>query len=137
MNINTIFKTLYPIALNLTPVFRTRHAACIVYKNEYISFGVNSNKTHPFQSKYSKHPSSIYLHAEIDAIKNARYFKELPKSTLYVARVKWDDKEENIIFGNSKPCLGCAKAIIQFNVKDVIYTEDSYINNIKISSLKL
>ena len=120
-----VFNTLYPIALNLTPTFRTRHAACIVYKNEFISFGVNSNKTHPFQSRFSKHPNSIYLHAEIDAIKNARLYKNLSKCNLYVCRIKWDDKEEHIVFGNSKPCLGCVKAILQFNIKQVIYTDES------------
>lgn len=102
-------------------------AACIVKGNRVISFGHNKRKSHPLQIKYSKNSESIYLHAEIDAIKNA--LKEvdssiLDKSTLYVARTKKNGDE-----GLSKPCKGCRKAIEAFGINRVVYTtevEDTY-----------
>jgi deoxycytidylate deaminase len=124
INIYEVFDVLYGIAKANSPVFRVRHAACIVYKNSFISFGVNSTKTHPFQSRYSKHEKSIYLHAEIDAIKNARNKIDLAKCKLYVARVKWNDNCSELVFGDSRPCLGCEKAILKFNLKGVMWTNE-------------
>lgn len=102
-------------------------AACIVKSNRVSSFGVNKRKTHPLQVKYARNPDAIYLHAEIDAIKN--FLKEnsvgdLRNSTLYIARTKKDGSE-----GLSKPCKGCMRAIETFGIKKVVYTtnaEDMY-----------
>lgn len=123
-DISEVFTILFDIAKVNNPIFRARHAACITYKNSFISFGVNSKKSHPLQSKYSKHEKSIYLHAEIDAIKNARYKVDLSKCVLYVARVKWNNNFTEMIFGNSKPCIGCEKAIKNFNLKGALYTNE-------------
>jgi len=97
-------------------------ASCIVKGTKIISFGQNQQKSHPLQSKFSKNPEAIYLHAEIDAIKNA--LKEidsslLEKSTLYVARTKKDGSE-----GISKPCKGCRRAIEAFGISRVVYTTE-------------
>lgn len=97
-------------------------ASCIVKKNKIISFGHNKNKTHPLQNKFTKHPEAIYLHAEIDAIKNALKrvsVEELVGSTLYIARTKKDGSE-----GLAKPCKGCTQAIESFGIKEVIYTSN-------------
>jgi tRNA(Arg) A34 adenosine deaminase TadA len=95
-------------------------AACVVKRNKIISFGHNKKKTHPLQNKFNKHPQAIYLHAEIDAIKNALKrlsVEDLAGSTLYIVRTKKDGSE-----GLAKPCSGCMQAIESFNIGKVIYT---------------
>ena len=44
-----------------------RLAACVVYKNDIVSFGLNEKKSHPFQAKYGKNSDAVYLHAETSA----------------------------------------------------------------------
>lgn len=106
-----------------------RLAACIVYKNDIVSFGINEMKSHPFQAKYGKNSNSVFLHAETSAIKNALKYlsqSEISKSTLYICRVKFHDPSKNkMIFGLSKPCPGCFRCINTFNIRSVIYTLDN------------
>lgn len=117
------------IAVAVEPVAQARIAAAIYFKNNLISIGINQRKSHPFQAMYGKNKDSIYLHAEIDAIKNALRqvtVDDLERCTLYICRVKYDGKEKNnIIYGLSKPCPGCSRAIINFNIKRVIYSLDT------------
>jgi tRNA(Arg) A34 adenosine deaminase TadA len=97
-------------------------AACIVKSNRILSFGQNSRKTHPLQAKYAKNPEAIFLHAEIDAIKNAlRDIKvdDLKNTTLYVVRTKKNGEE-----GMSKPCKGCMQAVEAFGISRVVYTTE-------------
>jgi len=111
------------ISLEYDSRHRARIASCIVYRNDIISFGVNKMKSHPFQKKFSKNIDSIYLHSEIDCIKNALRIitqDELSKSTLYICRVKFDGN--NLIWGLSRPCSGCMNAISTFGIKKVAYT---------------
>lgn len=110
-------------------VLRTRIAACIVYKNEIVSVGINQLKSHPFQAKFSRHADAIFLHAETDAIKNALKHisvSDLSKSSLYICRVKYDEQTTKKIQmrGMCKPCEGCQRAIATFNIKKVVYTCD-------------
>ena len=106
-----------------------RLAACIVYKNDVVAFGVNQMKSHPFQARYSKNTDSVFLHAETSAIKNALKcisVKELEKSTLYICRVKHHDQlKEKLVFGMSKPCPGCFRCINTFGISKVIFTLDN------------
>lgn len=106
-----------------------RLAACIVYKNDVVAFGINAKKSHPFQAKYGKNSNSVYLHAETAAIKNAlKYISqdELSKSTLYICRVKFDSSDKNkMIFGLSRPCPGCFRCINTFDIRNVVYTLDN------------
>ena len=108
---------------------KASHTACIVSKNTIISFGFNQRKTHPFQARYGKNDEAIYWHAESHAIHNAlkRIDKEeLEKSTLYVVRVKSDETDHSkFIPAISKPCEGCMRAIRDYGIREVIYTEDS------------
>jgi tRNA(Arg) A34 adenosine deaminase TadA len=95
-------------------------AACVVKRNKIISFGHNKKKTHPLQNKFNKHPQAIYLHAEIDAIKNALKrlsVEDLIGSTLYIVRTKKDGSE-----GLAKPCYGCMQAIESFGIAKIVYT---------------
>lgn len=111
---------------------RAKLAAAVVIKNEIIAIGFNRKKTHPFQVQYQTNDKQIYLHAETDAINRALKYvnaSELKKATLYVARVKYiDNKSKKAIWAESKPCIGCQKAIKQYEIKNVIHTceEDIY-----------
>lgn len=106
-----------------------RLAACIVYKNDIVSFGINERKSHPFQARYGKNKDAVFLHAETSAIKNALKYitqDELEKSTLYVCRVKFEDyTRSKMIFGLSRPCSGCFRCINTFGIKKVIYSLDN------------
>lgn len=116
----------YRLAKATEPVAGARVASCIVYKGDIISFGTNSQKTHPFQARFSKNPQSICLHAEISAIKNSLYrltLDELSRSTIYIARAKFPRPNAKFfIQGLAEPCEGCKMAISEFNIKKVIYT---------------
>jgi deoxycytidylate deaminase len=110
-------------------VLRTRIAACIVYKNEIVSIGINQLKSHPFQAKFSRHEDSIFLHAETDAIKNSLKHisvEQLSKSSLFVCRIKYAEQKKKKIQmrGLCMPCEGCQRAIATFNIKKVVYTCD-------------
>ena len=105
-----------------------RLAAAIVYKNRIISIGINQKRSHPFHAKYSVNEDAIYLPAETDTIRGAlRYLseKQLSKSTLYVCRIKHKNGPGSpIIWGLSKPCIGCQRAIATFDIKNVVYSEE-------------
>lgn len=95
-------------------------AAAVVKSNKIIAFGYNQRKTHPMQLRFARNEQSIYLHAEIDAIKNALKevsVEDLSNCILYVVRTKKDFSE-----GLAKPCKGCKMAIATFGIKKVIYT---------------
>lgn len=114
------------IAIDVTPVATARIAACVVYKNEIVSFGINRLKTHPFQAKFGKNSNAIFLHAETDCIKNAlRELSpdDLQRSSLYICRVKYTNKyKERLVFGIAKPCPGCMRAIASFGIRNVFYS---------------
>ena len=105
-----------------------RFAAAIVYRNKIVSVGFNHRKSHPFQAKFAKNSEAIYLHAETHAIKNA--LREIPvgdlsKCELYISRVKKPQAgDKHFVWGLSKPCSGCERAIAEFGIKRTIYTCD-------------
>ena len=111
------------------PFAAARVAAALVYKNDIIAVGVNKNKTHPFQKKFSPNPEAIFLHAETDAIYNAlrKYDTEvLLKSKLYISRMKWTDgHKREFTQGLAKPCIGCQRAIATFDIKHVCFTKET------------
>jgi deoxycytidylate deaminase len=106
-----------------------RLAACVVYRNDIIAFGINEKKSHPFQARYGKNSNCVYLHAETSAIKNSLKYitqDELIKSTLYICRVKFHDADKKkMVFGLSRPCPGCFRCINTFGIKNVVYTLDN------------
>jgi deoxycytidylate deaminase len=120
------------MAIAVEPVRQARIAACLVYRNEIISFGINQMKTHPFQAQFGKNKDSIFLHAETDCIKNALReidVDELSRCTLYVCRMKYESHEKKkFVYGLAKPCPGCERAIATFNIKNVFYStnENTY-----------
>lgn len=106
-----------------------RFAAALVCRNKIVSVGFNHKKSHPFQKKYAKNSEAIFLHAEVHAIKNALRdlpVGELSKCELYIARVKRPQSfSDKFIWGLSKPCVGCARAIAEFGIRRTIYTCDN------------
>lgn len=117
------------IAYAIQPVAQARIASAIVYKNDVISIGINQRKSHPFQKIFGKNSEAIYLHSEVDCIKNALKIidvDQLQKCTLYVCRVKYQDHfKSHITYGLAKPCPGCQRAIANFNIRTVYYSLDN------------
>jgi len=107
---------------------RAKLAASLVIRNEVISVGYNSYKTHPLQKRFSKNIEAIFKHAEVDCIINAlRHIdqEELSKATLYVYRVKKLTKDDiHWSDGFSKPCSGCSEAINHFKIKKVVFSTE-------------
>lgn len=105
-----------------------RLAAAIVKNNQIISIGTNRMKTDPFQARFGKNQHAIYLHAEIHAIKNAlktMSISDLAGSDLYICRIKRPfSTAKHYIRGLAKPCEGCARAIVEFGIRRVIYSTD-------------
>jgi deoxycytidylate deaminase len=121
-----LFNTMFALAQSLDKVANARIVAAITLKNDVISFGFNQRKSHPFQKKYSVNEDSIYLHAEVDAIKNAlKVISDLKNCSLFVSRVKFNKKGGPFVPGISCPCEGCKKAIVAFGIKKVFYTENN------------
>lgn len=111
---------LLTIAEDLSDFDKNRHAASIYIGNRLVSVGVNQLKTHPLQKKFGMNAEAIYLHAEVDAIRNALKRVsplDLQNATLYVA------KSKNGTARMSKPCTGCQKAIIHFGIPNIFWTE--------------
>lgn len=120
-----IIDQLFMMARDQEPVSRARIAAALVYKGRVISYGYNQTRTSWMQRRFKKNEHSYFLHAEVDAIKNALKVTDaetVKKSTLYVARAKTIDGKD--VFGLAKPCNGCQECIKWFNVRKVFYTTD-------------
>ena len=121
---------LRPYTASTDKVSGARIGAIITIKNRVIAYGTNQKKTHPFQALHGKNANAIYLHAEIDAIKNALReidIDDFRRATLYVARLKnsTSDPRSPLIYGLAKPCKhGCAQAIVKFGLKRAVYSLD-------------
>lgn len=127
-NHESILDTLKLMASDNDTDVRAKLAACVVYKGKIVSFGYNRRKSHPFQIMYGKNKDSIFLHAEVDAIYKATKrlsSYELTKSSLYVARVKFESNvSKKLVGGMARPCIGCARCIANFDLKRVVYTTE-------------
>jgi dCMP deaminase len=97
----------------------TQVGACIAnMQNKVVSIGYNGMPNGVSDNEVSWEPgtglNSKYLyvaHAELNAILNAKDGSALSNTKIYVT-----------LF----PCNECAKAIIQSGIKEVIYAEDKY-----------
>lgn len=104
--------------------FRARIASVLVIKNQIISVGFNSTRSDPFQARFARTRHNIWIHSEIAAIKaalNRVSVADLRRSTLYVARSKKNQLGE-LESGLAAPCLGCQRALVEFEIKTVIFT---------------
>ena len=128
MNNEEIFNVLFKSAEATKVVAHAKLASILIYKRSVVSFGFNQMKTHPLQFKFGKNKKSVFLHSEIDCIKNAiRYIdpEDFNKSSLYTLRIKRSGRGGDLITGMSLPCEGCMKAILSFGIKNVYYTEEN------------
>jgi deoxycytidylate deaminase len=126
---NRLFEYLRKLAIaNEGVQGRFKLASAIVYKKYVIATGVNSYKTHPLMNSEGYKEGQVFLHAEMDAIKNALKLidsEQLTKCDLYVVRVKRPHyKSKKWIYGLAKPCKGCTKAIANFGIRNVYYSEN-------------
>ena len=127
MNHSDIYNTLFRIAETVERTANAQLVSGIYKRGKLISFGMNSKKSHPFQKRFGTNCEAIYLHSEVDAIKNAlRHIslEELKKCSIFVMRVKKDKPGGKYISGTSKPCAGCSKAIATFGIKEIYFTEN-------------
>jgi deoxycytidylate deaminase len=111
------------------PGTRTRYkmAAGIVYRKHLLATGVNSYKTHPLMASPGYHREQIYMHAEVDAIRNGLRLvsqDQLAKSAIYIVRVKQKREGRGYTFGLAKPCRGCTRMIASFGIENVWWSED-------------
>lgn len=134
-------ENLFNLAKDLKPASQNhvRMMAGIYVKNDLIAVGYAQDRSHPFAAKYSKLPakdgcfdknkSTVSLHAETHAILNAIKTHENLKdmnATIYVARAKKNKQFGNWIWGSSRPCEGCNRAIRDYNL-NVVFMEDEAI----------
>lgn len=118
------------ISEDLVPFAGAKVASILVIRNEIIALGSNLRKSHPFAARWGKNEDSIYFHAEVNGIFNAlkRMSEEElqdAKTTMYVCRVKHPPSTKGeYIWGLSRPCPGCMKAIEHFQINRVVYTLD-------------
>lgn len=123
-----VIQTLRQAAIDNHCSMRHKLAAAVVHKKSIVALGLNSYKTHPLMSRYGKNDQSVFLHAEVDAIKNALRVispDELARCELYVYRVKRAAQySTRWITGLARPCEGCMRAIEAFGLQGVYYTLD-------------
>lgn len=120
-------KQLWELLNGSEPFSQARIASSVYYKNNIVSVGFNRNKTHPLQKKFGRNEESIYLHAEIDAIIQARRYltsDEIKSSIIYTARRKFTTHTDKEVWGLAKPCEGCMKAIKTFGFKAGYYSTE-------------
>lgn len=111
------------------PGTRTRYkmAAGIVYRRHLVSTGVNSYKTHPLMQSPGYHSEQIYMHAEVDAIRNSLRLisqDQLAKSSIYIVRVKKTRDLSGYQYGMARPCKGCTRMIASFGIDSVWWSHD-------------
>lgn len=99
---------------------KQRLVAAVTKKGDIIGLGKNSMKSHPFQARFSKNESSIYLHAETAAILDAVNRGENPRGgVMHVIRPLRDGS-----LGLARPCSGCMKALETYGIQRVVYSNE-------------
>lgn len=96
---------------------RMMHGAILVKGGRVIGMGFNKAKNSPFIVSEDQIKKYCSRHAEIVAIKDAKF--NVKGAILYVARVN-----KNGIDRNSKPCESCQEVIDTSGIKRVIYTSE-------------
>lgn len=94
-----------------------RHIAVVFHKGRLVSIGSNKNKSHPIAYKFRPREGAIYLHAEVDALIKASRLVDTSQCHLYVFRLN-----KKGLLMNSRPCIGCCKAIEDYKVEKAFYS---------------
>lgn len=101
-------------------------AICQDKRGKIISMGMNSyKKTHPLQAHFASlvgMPKRIYLHAEIQAIVNARN-KKIHKISVF----RYNKRGELL---PSKPCPICTRAILDNKIPSIEFLYKGVIQNV-------
>jgi deoxycytidylate deaminase len=107
---------------------RHKMAAGITYKKHLIATGTNSYKTHPLMNGGGFRVNQVFIHAEVDAIKNALKLitqEQLVRCSLHVVRLKRPCSGSKAwVYGLAKPCPGCEHMIKSFGISRVFYSEN-------------
>jgi tRNA(Arg) A34 adenosine deaminase TadA len=114
---------LYNMAKNVEPIQSARIVAGIHRKGKLLAVGFNQRKSHPLQAKWASRPERIFLHAEIDAVRNYLYNStadSLESCSILVVRVKRSGN--SWVYGTAKPCSGCMRALEFYGLKNVEWT---------------
>lgn len=123
-----ILNTLIKAAIAHEADLPAKVAAAVVRRGKVLSIGFNYKKSDPLQKRFGKNEEAIFLHAEIHAIKMALRdisVEELAGCDIYIARVKRPrPRSSEWVWGLAKPCEGCARAIAEFDIRNVVYTTD-------------
>ena len=70
---------------------------------------------------------SIFIHAEIAAIKNSLKridLEDFKRSSLIVVRTKRNKDNTRYVPAMSKPCDGCMACIYEFGIRDIFFTNE-------------
>lgn len=114
-----------------SPRDKFKLGAIISQNNKTIGKGVNSEKTHPFQSKWNSR--SDCLHAEVSAIIDSgiKDFEKM-KATIYVARLARPGQNEDYKPSCSYPCVNCWNLLNFIGIRNIVcYNEEG--NPVKIT----
>lgn len=116
------------VAIATPRVSNAKVSAALLHRGRVVALGVNSEKTNPFQLRYSKNQHALSMHAETAAIRNAlRHLsvEQISNCVLVVCRVRCvSNRPGHWIWGLSRPCQGCCRAIAEFGIREVWYTTD-------------
>jgi tRNA(Arg) A34 adenosine deaminase TadA len=108
---------------------RVPMAAGITYKKHLIATGVNQKKTHPLMLGKGYRKDQLYMHAEIDVIRNALRLitpSQLTQCELHIVRVRRPHSgSKKWVHGLAKPCPGCARTIAGFGIEKVFWSENT------------
>lgn len=121
-------KTFFRIAeeaSHLSNFDRVSIGCVIAKKNEIISVGNNSSKTHPMQKKWNKKRKqyaylSHFIHAEMDAMRKAKKITDFSKCEMFIFR-----KDKNGKLALSRPCPACMAKIQKMGIKKIHYTTNN------------
>ena len=107
---------------------RVPMAAGITYRKHLIATGVNQMKTHPLMMGQGYRTDQLFMHAEVDAIRNALRLitpAQLAECDIHIVRVKRPHSgSKRWVHGLAKPCPGCARMIASFGISTVHWTQD-------------
>ena len=94
---------------------RMKHGAVIAKSGRVLATGINKERNHPTIVSSEHIKSHCSIHAEIDAIKQA---KNVRGATIYIARVNKRGQARM-----SRPCSSCYDEIIKNGIKKIVYTQ--------------
>lgn len=97
---------------------------CEIWNGERITFG-NNRKTGFCDERYMKNVDAVGMHAEIAALMAAESKPYHVKGAVaLVARAKKTRRGGEIVAGLAKPCEGCMRALEDWGIAYVMWTED-------------